>query len=308
MALSKTALVTGAHGFIGRHVARAYAAAGYTVTGIGHGSWDYDEYAQFGLTFWHTADIGLESLVTYAGKPDVIVHCAGSGSVAFSMEQPYQDYVRTVANAAAVLEFVRLHSPKTVVVYPSSAAVYGTVDSVPIAESAPLRPASPYGTHKVMAEELFQSYARHFGLSAVVVRFFSIYGQGLRKQLLWDACRKMDDGDFTFFGTGGEIRDWLHVQDAASLLMAVAGRASAACPVFNGGTGTGVTNADLLAQLLQAKGLQGNVAFSGASRGGDPSRYVADNRRALELGWAPRIALADGLQTYVQWFKGQRLA
>src|SRR5262245_56131981 len=101
--MSKNVLVTGSHGFIGRHVARLYAAAGCTVTGIGHGTWNVDEFSQFGLTFWHMADITVDALVTYAGRPDIIIHCAGSGSVAFSMEHPHQDFMRTVATTAEIL-------------------------------------------------------------------------------------------------------------------------------------------------------------------------------------------------------------
>lgn len=71
--MSKNVLVTGGHGFIGRHTARLYGRAGYTVSGIGHGTWDYPEYSQFGITFWHTSDINLDSLVTYAGNPARII-------------------------------------------------------------------------------------------------------------------------------------------------------------------------------------------------------------------------------------------
>ena len=222
------------------------------------------------------------------------------------MEQPHQDYLRTVANTAAVLEYIRLHSPKTVLVYPSSAAVYGDVETVPIVESAPLRPASPYGVNKVMAEELCHSYARHFGVAVAIVRFFSIYGQGLRKQLLWDACRKMSSGEMTFFGTGQEVRDWLHVDDASSLLIFAAAVASPQCPVVNGGSGAEVANSMLLEKLRRAVGASGPVVFSGAGRGGDPSRYVADTKQALALGWSPRVALDDGIQGYVDWFKRLR--
>jgi len=302
----KAVLVTGAHGFLGRNVARRFAEAGYLVTGMGHGVWDRHETEAFGLTFWHTTDITLDALVTYAGKPAVIVHCAGSGSVPYSIEQPHQDFQRTVSNTAAVLEYVRVHSPTSIVVYPSSAAVYGTVTKVPIEELDPLLPVSPYGVHKLMAEQLCQSYAKHFGLSVAVVRFFSIYGKGLRKQLLWDACRKVSDGDRGFHGTGLEVRDWVHVDDAAALLMAVAREASPECPVFNGGSGVGTQIADLLGLVFAELQPQGSAAFNGVGRNGDPSRFIADSRRATAIGWSPKTVLESGVADYVAWFKGLR--
>jgi UDP-glucose 4-epimerase len=301
----KSVLVTGAHGFLGRHVARRFADAGCVVTGIGHGNWDREEFKRFGLTFWHTADIGLDELVTYAGEPDAIVHCAGSGSVPFSMSHPHQDFVRTVSATAAVLEYVRLHSPRTAVVYPSSVAVYGTAERLPIREGDALHPASPYGVHKYMAENLCRGYAYHFNVAVAIVRFFSIYGEGLQKQLLWDACNKAAGGDPIFFGTGSELRDWLHVEDAASLLQAATPHASPSCPVVNGASGEGVPVRDVLAEIFH--GLGGTLApkFNGKSRLGDPKGYHADITAAKKWGWHPAIQWRDGMKRYVDWYQGR---
>ena len=110
--MASTALVTGAHGFLGRYVARQLARDNWRVIGLGHGSWARDEWKVWGIAEWHCADIALETLLIYAGEPDVIVHCAGSGSVGFSMTHPYQDFQRTVATALAVLEYARLYVPR----------------------------------------------------------------------------------------------------------------------------------------------------------------------------------------------------
>ena len=299
----KRVLVTGAYGFIGRHVARHFAAAGWSVTGIGHGSWARSEWRQWGIAEWHTADITLESLLTYAGQPDVVVHCAGSGSVGFSLSNPYQDFQRTVATTAAVLEFVRLYAPGARVVYPSSGAVYGAAQHLPMAEGDPAAPVSPYAAHKLIVEQLCASYARNFGLSAIMVRLFSVYGKGLRKQLLWDACQKITGGTHEFFGTGAETRDWLHVNDAAALLMAASDHADAACQIVNGGTGVSVPVREVLQELYAALGKNGGPQFGGHTRAGDPSHVQADISRISAWGWRPGVSWKEGMHEYAAWFR-----
>ena len=298
-----TVIITGAYGFVGRNVAKNFANAGWMVVGIGHGSWVREEWRQWGISEWHTADITTDALQSYAGSPEVIVHCAGSGSVGFSMTHPHQDFQRTVATTVAVLEFVRLHAPRAHVVYPSSAGVYGVAKKMPIVESDPLVPVSPYGVHKKISEEMCCSYAHHFGISVAIVRLFSVYGIGLRKQLLWDACMRISKGENIFFGSGMETRDWLHVNDAASLLLTASERASSECPIVNGGSGQGVLVREVLSELFVCFGRSEAPKFSGASRAGDPLHYIADPSRLCSWGWQPKTSWRDGLREYVNWFK-----
>lgn len=298
-------LVTGAHGFLGRHVAKMYAAAGASVSGIGHGNWTHEELRRYGIAYWHTADITLDNLVTYGREPDIIVHCAGSGSVPFSVAHPYQDFSRTVDTTAIVLEYIRVYWPKAILVYPSSAAVYGVVESLPINEYAVLKPSSPYGMHKLMAEEICRSYAAQYGLAVVIVRLFSIYGEGLKKQLLWDACSKVTNGKFTFFGTGKELRDWLHVEDASRLLQIVTEIASPNCPAINGGSGIGVSVYDVLSVLIENLGYSQKPNFSGSRRIGDPPGMQADISSVFSLDWHPTISWQEGLSRYASWFKNE---
>jgi len=299
----KTVCITGAYGFIGRHVARLYASKGWHVVGIGHGSWSREGWQIWGISDWHLSDITLDSMLTYAGRPDLIVHCAGSGSVSFSMDHPLQDFQRTVDTIVAVLEFVRLYTHSTKLVYPSSAGVYGVADQIPIKESDALRPISPYGIHKKMAEDLCLSYAKHFGIAAAVVRLFSVYGNTLRKQLLWDTCLKLDNQENTFFGSGLEKRDWLHINDAATLLFDAGNNASADCPVINGGTGKGVTVSEIVAEIFRCyKSLQ-SPEFTGTTRPGDPVDYVADISKARLWGWKPLKTWQEGIKNYVEWYK-----
>jgi UDP-glucose 4-epimerase len=177
------------------------------------------------------------------------------------------------------------------------------VEKLPIAESDPLLPVSPYGVHKKISEEMCCSYARNFGLSVAIVRLFSVYGIGLRKQLLWDACMKIRDGGNGFFGSGMETRDWLHINDAASLLFTASERASSECPIVNGGAGQGVLVRDVLSELFDCFGRSDAPQFSGAARTGDPVHYIADISRLAGWSWHPNMQWREGMREYAEWFK-----
>lgn len=300
--MPKRVLVTGASGFLGRHVARAWAERGHEVVGLGHGDWPEAEWQAWGLSRWQPGDVDLAGLRAMEGIPDVVIPCAGSGSVAFSMGHPAEDFGRSVGTLLAVLEFVRLQAPRAAVVFPSSAAVYGRVAQVPIPVDAALAPVSPYGVHKRMGEDLCRSYGAHFGVATAIVRYFSVYGRGLRKQLLWDACHRFSAGDGAFMGTGREVRDWLHVEDAAALTLAAAAQAAPACPTANGGTGTGLAVRDILAALREAFPAAPPLSFLGTSRPGDPEAYLAGVAEAQAWGWRPERDLQAGLRAYAEWF------
>lgn len=296
-------LVTGAFGFLGRHVSRACARAGHSVHGIGHGLWTRAEWSDWGLSEWHSSDVTLDALVSCAGEPAMIVHCAGSGSVGFSMSNPAQDFDRSVVTTREVLEYIRVHCPQARLVLPSSASVYGNALTMPISLTAPLNPVSAYGVHKQMAEELCLSYARHFGVSVAIVRLFSVYGVGLRKQLLWDACTKLSRGPATFGGNGQDTRDWLHVDDAAHLLVAAGQAASSSRMIVHGATGVGVPTRWIVETIANTFGGAGDVQFSGAARPGDPLHLIADMNAAHMLDWRPERMLEVELALYVKWFK-----
>jgi UDP-glucose 4-epimerase len=153
-----------------------------------------------------------------------------------------------------------------------------------------------------MAEMLCRQFADQFGGRVAIARSFSVYGRGLRKQLLWDACSKFHRGEAAFEGTGGEIRDWLAVDDAANLLVLACDFASAECPVVNGGTGMGVEVREVVQELAAAHGGGLVPVFNGRRRAVDPPAYIADIAQAQRLGWKPAMPWRQGVRDYVKWF------
>lgn len=303
--------VTGANGFIGRHLVRELAWSGHAVHGLGHGGLDPAEARALGLQTWINGEVDaatLNALAAAHGRPSHVLHLAGGSSVGLSMERPFEDFSRTVASTARLLEWLRSFAPDSRLIAVSSAAVYGADHTGPISEGAGLAPLSPYGHHKLMMEQLCQSYVQSFGIRCAIVRLFSVYGPNLRKQLLWDICSRLrsEQHALTLGGKGTEIRDWTDVRDVVRLLARVAERAwRDDFDVINGGSGHGVTVANIAESLIEHWGSKTAVQFSGIARPGDPTSLLADNRRVREMNFDWRIPLERGLADYVAWFRGQ---
>lgn len=306
--------ITGAHGFIGRYLARQLSRDGTPVAGIGHGAWPEIEYANWGIARWINGEISASNLALLsqaAGVPDVVFHLAGGSSVGVAIANPLEDFRRTVDSTAELLDWLRQHAPSARLVAVSSAAVYGNGHRHPIAETAPVQPYSPYGSHKYLMEELCRSYATNFGVNVVLPRLFSVYGAGLKKQLLWDLCCKLSAGRrVELGGTGEELRDWIEVRDVARVLQRLPVLASPDAPVVNvaSGTATAVNEITALvgAAWMAMGGTPGEVAFSGKSRPGDPFSLVADTALMQTLGVGDIQPVQQGVAEYVRWFRLQQ--
>lgn len=300
-------LITGTYGFLGRNLAKEFKKYGYLVFGIGHGKWEKEEYSKWGIDYWFETTITFESLLNINEKFEIIVHCGGSGSVGFSWDNPYEDYHKSVQSTLSILEFIRLQNKGCKFIYPSSPAVQGNLGHVQISEDMVAVPASPYGFHKKIAEELCLSYHKNFKLDIGIIRFFSIYGLGLQKQLLWEACRKIHKSDeVVFFGTGYETRDWIHISDAASLMYNFSQNFEG-FQVLNGGSGIETPIHEIITYLCSYIDKPVNVLFNGVVKQGDPLHFWANIEKGLALGWKPKIMIEQGLEDYVHYFKSTHI-
>jgi len=302
--------ITGAKGFIGRYLARELADAGHVVHGVGHGALEDFDRRRLGLQTWLNGEIDAANLNALArhGLPSKIFHLAGGSSVGLSIAQPYEDFSRSVASTARLLEWLRGSAPECSVIVASSAAVYGSGHGGTISENAALAPMSPYGQHKLMMEQLCESYAVSFGLRSAVARLFSVYGPLLRKQLLWDICSRLQQGEQTLVlgGTGEEVRDWTEVRDVVRLLTKIGDLPQTETfRVINGGSGRGTRVSEIANTLIRSWGSKVAVRYSGSVREGDPFSLLADSNGLCRLSFDWQIPIERGIADYVNWFKGQ---
>jgi len=303
--MNKSVLITGGYGYLGRVVAAKFSQMGFRVVGIGRGEWLHEEFLSSGFTRWINSTVTLSKLLELEEEFSLVIHCAGGGSVGYSAENPSQDFVNTVHGTMELLEFLRHTGSMAKLIYPSSAGVYGHKKDSPIKEGDFLDPISPYGYHKRIAEELIECYSKVYGIKAIVIRFFSIYGPGLKKQLLWDAGQKIlksKDRSIIFWGTGNETRDWISGDDAAELIHVISElEAPSLFSIINGASGSRVTIKRILNMLNNSLDGRKEIVFNGKVRPGDPLYYHADVSRARALGWRPKVSLESGIEGYAKW-------
>jgi UDP-glucose 4-epimerase len=311
---SAIAFVTGAAGFLGGAMAVALTEAGWTVAGFGHPPRGPTAGQLQALASWREGDVEAASLADAAarlGPPELVFHAAGGASVGASLADPAADALRTVGSLRQTLDFMRQAASAARLLYPSSAAVYGAEHPGPIAEQDELNPISPYGRHKLQAEQLIGEAVAGFGLDAVVIRFFSLYGPGLRKQLPFELAGRLLAAPprIQLSGTGAEVRDFLYVTDAVRLLGMAARLPRRSDPVvLNGGAGEAVTVRALAEGLRAAVGSTASIGFSGEVRPGDPASLLADASRATALGFAPAVDLQAGLEALAEWVREETAA
>jgi UDP-glucose 4-epimerase len=209
-----------------------------------------------------------------------------------------------------LFDWLRRESPSTKVIAVSSAAVYGAGHVAAISETAELRPHSPYGYHKLMMEMICRSYGASFGLQSAVARLFSVYGRGLKKQLLWDLCTKLATATraVELDGSGDELRDWTDVRDVTKALAELPRWAASSVPTLNIATGIGTRVRDIAEGIIASWSAvdQVELRFSGKARPGDPFSLLADSSQANSKGMACLTTVADGLADYVAWFRSLR--
>ena len=314
-------VVTGGCGYIGSHISRYLKQQdkNYTVYVIDRERRDHTLKHIDG--FLHTDYVSRQSLLWLDElQPDVIVHCAGDISVRESVEDPAKYYDNNVAKTITFLNHVKNYKKKPLVLFSSSASVYGNPDHVPLVETDRIKPISPYGHTKDIIEQVLQNYNQAYGLPGVCFRYFNAAGAEPNTFDLGQAPgaghiiarlleSKIRDEFFTLNGVDFAtpdrtcIRDYIHVWDLADAhYRAIQWNVNQQFGVFNLGTNSGISNQEIVDYITLKYGpLKLKV---GDRRPGDPDQLIANASLAQNvLKWKPNYSTINQIvDSAYKWY------
>lgn len=300
--MGKKIVITGVNGFIGSHMAGRCLRDGCDVIGIDVASTAY------------TADITYHQLNLYedtineilaANRPFALIHCAGMADVNYSVQHPDSDFISNVVISRKVLYAVKDASDKTRVIFLSSASVYGNPVSNPIDENHAKKPISPYALHKTMVEDMCEYFVRQYDMDIRVLRVFSAYGVGLKKQIFWDMGQKIKKHNrLELFGTGEETRDFIYIDDLVRAIWLVMETEKTKDITYNVANGAEISIKEVAEIFCEKCGLPTEcLSFNQRERQGNPINWCADIKRIRELGYEPKININVGIGKYVEWLR-----
>jgi GDP-4-dehydro-6-deoxy-D-mannose reductase len=306
-------LITGCYGFVGGYLVQQLRAAAPDVTIValdrqappdGFPAVDASHLLDLG-------DVAAVARVLAEERPDRIVHLASFSSVGFSWQDPVESFRNNTNIFLSLLEGVRRHVPDARVLSVGSSEEYGLVAAhdLPLRETTPLRPLSPYAVARVAQEHLGDVYTRGFGLDLVGTRSFNHVGAGQSPQFVVSALGKQfaelvrGRRDRLEVGTTSVVRDFLDVRDVVTAYATLLERGSRG-EVYNICSGHGTSIAGIIEMFTAIAGVTPRIEIDPAKvRPVENDQVIGSHDKlTAAIGWRPTIALADSLRAiYERW-------
>lgn len=307
-------LVTGGAGFIGSHVCDAFAADGWTVTAVDDLSSGKEENLSDGIELV-VADIRSPEAADLVrdGGFEVISHHAAQIDVRVSVERPDHDASINIMGLLNLLEAAVSGGVRRFLYVSSGGVVYGEPDDLPVGETAPKQPLSPYGVSKLTGEHYLHFYRQIHGLESVSLRYSNVFGprqdpHGEAGVVAIFGRSILEGRPLTVFGGGEQTRDYVYVGDVAQAnLLASRIDVSSASGMddvaFNVGTGVETSVNELASAMMRVAGREVPIVRADA-RPGELQRNCLNPARLEALGWRRAGGLEAGLGETYGWIAG----
>lgn len=299
-------LVTGAAGFIGSRLSRRLLDDGVDVCGVDCLTDYYPRWikrrnlapllADRRFKFIE-ADLNTLPLGRTLQSVEAVYHLAAQAGVRASWGKSFASYLHhNIAATQRLLEAAK-GRPLRKLVYASSSSVYGLTPDLPMTETSPLLPISPYGVTKLAAEQLGFLYHKNFDLPVVSLRFFTVYGPGQRPDMAFHKFFKaiLEGRDVLVFGDGTQTRDFTYVDDIVDALVA-AERKGPAGETYNIGGGHRERLSSLFSCFGEITGRPVKTRRVEKQKGDAPHAFASIAKARRDLDYGPRTALRDGLE------------
>ena len=303
---NKSVVVTGGAGFIGSHIAWELAKDN-EVTVIDNLSTGKEENVPPGAKLIRADIRDYESIAGPIKEADYVFHEAAQVSVVESIRDPvFTEEVNVLGTLNIIRALLEGHGK---LIFASSAAVYGDNPNLPLKETERPKPLSPYGVTKASVEEYLRVYSELYGLPAVALRYFNVFGPRQSANQYAGVIsifinRALAGEPLVIFGDGKQTRDFIYVKDVvrANLLVAETRRANGR--VFNVATGRQTTILELAMKIVEITGSNSPILFD-KPRPGDIRHSLADISEIRGLGFEPEWSLEEGLKKTVAWYQEQ---
>lgn len=301
--MKKKILITGSHGYIAKNIAKKLRN-NFNVYGIGRGKWKKKDYKKWGYLDQINGDLTKKNLSRYNFKFDFIIHCAGSRLVGLTRKV---DFINNVKSTISLIDFIKKNQSKTKIIFMSSYSIYGNDYKNLISENFSTKPVSVYAINKKKAENLLLNFSKKNKSHLMILRIASLYGNGLKKQLIYDACLKISKGLNNFYGTGREKRDFIHISDLVNIVLYFCIKGFSNVNIINCGSGKGRQIKDVIKLISSSFKMRKKIIFNRKKLNSNPINLISNIRKLKKIGLKPNKDFRIGVKQYVKWFKRNNL-
>jgi UDP-glucuronate 4-epimerase len=313
-------LITGVAGFIASHLAEALLSRGYRVTGLDN----FDDFYSRGLKEANLAEVTRtggqhfrfveaditcrESLMAIEGRFDAVIHIAAKAGVRPSINHPQAYIAANISGTQNILDWMLARGCKKLL-FASSSSVYGNNAKVPFSESDAVdHPVSPYAFTKKANELQIHTYHHLYGIDAVCMRFFTVYGPRQRPDLAIRKFIQLIDSNqsIEMFGDGSTARDYTYVSDTVAGITAaldyVTDR-SGVYEIVNLGNSSPIALKDMINTIYQLMGKEPDIQQKPMQPGDVEITYADISKAKQLLGYQPKVTFREGVKNLIEFLK-----